>query len=126
MVISPTNLCSSSTMGNFSTLFSKRIFFASSRLVSLCEVMRLSFVIRCSTFMLRSSWYLTSLLVMIPMRLFSSSTTGRPEILYLAIISFASPSVWFLERVTGSAIMPFSDRFTLLTCAACSSMVIFL
>ena len=63
---------------------------------------------------------------MMPINLFSASTTGRPEILNLAINSLASAKVWSLVRVTGSEIIPFSERFTRFTCDACSEMGIFL
>ena len=42
------------------------------------------------------------------------------------IHNLASPTVEERERVTGSMIIPLSARFTLRTCWACSSIVIFL
>ena len=48
--------------------------------------------------------------------------TGRPEILYLFMISSACRSVMSGEIVTGSTIMPLSERFTRSTSSPCRSM----
>ena len=48
---------------------------------------------------------------------------GTPEILYFFITSSASETLASGDMVTGSTIMPLSDRFTLSTSLACCSMV---
>ena len=55
-----------------------------------------------------------------------ASTTGRPEILYLAMTSRASRTDCSGWTVTGSTIMPDSERLTLSTSSACRSMLMFL
>ena len=48
---------------------------------------------------------------------------GTPEILYFCMTSSASETFASGDMVTGSTIMPLSDRFTLSTSLACCSMV---
>src|SRR5258706_15994554 len=48
---------------------------------------------------------------------------GTPEILYLRMISRASLTLSVGDMVTGSTIMPLSERFTLSTSLACCSML---
>ena len=48
---------------------------------------------------------------------------GTPEILYWRITSSASETLSSGDMVTGSTIMPLSDRFTLSTSLACCSIV---
>jgi len=60
--------------------------------------------------------------VMMPTRRPSSSTTGRPEIRYLAHSASTSSTVASCVVVIGSVIMPDSLRFTRSTCAAWSAI----
>ena len=48
---------------------------------------------------------------------------GTPEILYFRMTSSASETFSSGDMVTGSTIMPLSERFTLSTSSACCSMV---
>ena len=66
-----------------------------------------------------------SLFVMIPTS-FPSLVTGTPEILYWAIRSKASLTVWSSDKNIGSVITPFSCLFTLSTSLAWASIVMFL
>jgi hypothetical protein len=50
------------------------------------------------------------------------SVMGTPEILYLRMTSSASLTLSVGDMVTGSTIMPLSERFTLSTSLACCSM----
>ena len=50
---------------------------------------------------------------------------GTPEILYFRMTSRASETLASGAMVTGSTIMPLSERFTLSTSLACCSMVRF-
>ena len=63
-----------------------------------------------------------SRLVMMPTSLFSWSTTGRPEMWNLPHSLSRSASVTSGFTVSGSVIMPDSERFTTSTCAAWSSI----
>ena len=63
--------------------------------------------------------------MIIPTRFSSSSTTGSPENPYLSFKARISPIVVFGLIITGSRTNPDSNRFTELTFAACSSIVIF-
>ncbi len=66
-----------------------------------------------------------SRLVTMPTRRPSGSVTGRPEIRYRPHSSSTSASVVSGPHVTGLVIMPASDRFTMSTCCACSSIDMF-
>ena len=57
----------------------------------------------------------------IPTRRPSSSVIGTPEILYVCMSSSAAATGAAAGSVTGSTIMPASERLTLSTSAACSS-----
>ncbi len=67
-----------------------------------------------------------SRLVRIPTSFLPASTIGIPPILFSFINCKASANVAFSNSVIGSMIKPLSLRFTLRTCAACSSILIFL
>ncbi len=64
--------------------------------------------------------------VRMPTSLPRSSTTGTPDIRKFAMTSSASEIFWVGRQVTGSTIIPLSERFTLSTSAACESIVRFL
>ena len=125
-VISPRRLPSSSTTRSFSILCSWRRDFASSRVVPSGTVTRFSLVMRSEIGRSRRVSNRRSRLVRIPTRWPSASVTGTPEILYSAMTSRASSIVWPGRMVTGSTIIPASDRFTRSTSRACFSMVRFL
>ena len=63
--------------------------------------------------------------MIIPTRFSSSSTTGNPENPCLSFKARISPIVVSGLIITGSRTKPDSKRFTELTLAACSSIVIF-
>ena len=73
----------------------------------------------------RSGWKRRSRLVRMPTSL-PLFVIGMPEIEYFSMTASAWPIFASGGRVTGSTIMPDSDRFTMLTSSACRSMVIFL
>ena len=124
-VISPTNLLSASTIGNFSILLSFNIFSASSNWSKLA-VINLFLVITEDIPRLMSFSNLKSLLVAIPKRFESASIIGIPPILFSCIIVCASPTVADIVKVIGSRIIPLSERFTFLTSWACCLIVMFL
>src|SRR5207253_1462808 len=88
-----------------------RMRSASSSVVPTGTVTRLSFVITEPTSCARFFSNLRSRLVRIPVSR-EPRVTGKPEILYLFMISSACRSVMSGEIVTGSTIMPLSERFT--------------
>ena len=61
-----------------------------------------------------------------PISFFWESIIGIPPILYFLILDLASETIAVSGRVTGSIIIPDSERFTALTLADCSSIVMFL
>ncbi len=127
IVINPTSFPFSSIRGSFSIFFLRKISFASSRVIPSLPVTRCSLdVITFTTGTLGLSSKIISLLVSRPISLFSSSTTGRPEISCFAISSFALTIVSFSFRTIGFCIIPDSYLFTLSTSSACFSMGIFL
>ena len=79
-VISPTMRLLASTTGNFSILFSCRIFAAAAKSVCWCVTTRFSLVITSSIFLSSRCSKRKSLLVTIPTKQLSSSTTGIPPI----------------------------------------------
>src|SRR5713226_10197258 len=98
-----------------------RMRSASSSVVPTATVTRFSFVITEPT---SCAWFFSnrrSRLVRIPVSR-EPRVTGRPEILYLFMISSACRSVMSGEIVTGSTIMPLSERFTRSTSSPCRSM----
>ena len=111
IVIKPFSLFPS-TIGSFSILCSRRIDFASSRVVPTGAVTRFSFVIISVTFTDKSSLYFKSLFVIIPFKLPSLSTIGNPEILYSFIRLFASCNIASSLKVIGLVIIPLSYLFT--------------
>ena len=125
-MINPIRMLSSSTTGSFSILYRCRISWACFRLVPTGAVIRFSLVMISLTERLNRSSNLRSLLVRIPISLLFSSITGIPPILYVFMRLRASWSVASAVTVTGSMIIPLSERFTFLTWSAWSSMDIFL
>ena len=120
-VIRPARRPSSSTRGNFSTLCLASRSLASSRGMSFAPVMRGIGVICSRTVESLHSLGFTndkSRFVMIPSRTLSSSTTGKPDTLYLPHSASNSSRVASIEMVTGSATIPDSDRFTCRTWSA--------
>ena len=113
------------TTNNFSIRYFCKTILASVRVVPCFTVTKFSLVIRSETRRSKFVSNLISLLVRIPIN-FPSSTTGTPEILNLAIISRASLIVLLEVIVTGSNIIPLSERLTRSTSMACFSMDIFL
>ncbi|MNL27456.1 hypothetical protein D3C87_1490480 [compost metagenome] len=73
-----------------------------------------------------SFWKRRSRLVMIPTSLLSLSITGIPPILKSFMIWKASATFASALKVTGSWIIPLSERFTFLTSSAWRSMLMFL
>ena len=125
MVIRPTRLKLSSTIGSFSFLALASIFFASSSVMPSLAVISPSEVIDSLIFLEKSVSNLRSRLVMIPTSL-RPSVIGTPEIRNFAIRLSASSSVCSGEREKGSVITPFSERLTLSTSSACASIDMFL
>ncbi len=112
-------------MGSFSMRCFARMAFAPSSVVPSGAVMRFSWVIT-----LRMGWSKLvsnrrSRLVSMPTSL-PSSVMGTPEMRNLLISAWASATVFSGERKKGSMMTPFSERFTLSTWLACSSIVMFL
>ena len=87
---------------------------------------KFSLVITSLTFLLRSVSKRKSRLVKIPTSLLVLSTIGIPPILFSFINFKASPMVAVTSKVMGSTIIPLSLRFTLRTCSACLSILMFL
>ena len=112
----------SSTTSSFSTRCLCRMFSASSSVVPTGTVMRLSLVITLLMGMSKRVSKRRSRLVRMPTS-FPFLVMGTPEILYLRIISSASEILASGDMVTGSTIMPLSERFTLSTSLACCSGV---
>ena len=125
-VINPINLKSSPTTGNFSILFSCRISSACAKSVPCFAVTKFSDVITSVIALSLSFSKRKSRLVTIPFNTLFSSTTGIPPMLYSFIARFASPTLAVNGKVTGSIIIPLSERLTLRTSAACCSIVMFL
>ncbi len=117
-VIRPRSLPPVSTSGSFSTLCRLSSVSASSPTAPAGAVTSGIGVI---TSLTRRLWSLSnrmSRLVTMPSRMPSSSVTGTPEIRYLAQSASTSATVAAGLQVTGSVIMPASDRFTMSTCCA--------
>ena len=120
-VMSPFRRNASSTTRSFSTRCLCRIFPASSSAVPTGTVIRFSRVITCSTGRSVRDSKRKSRLVRIPTSL-PFEVTGTPEILKRRMISRASEIRASGLMVTGSTIMPLSDRFTLSISSACRSI----
>ena len=125
-VIKPINFPCLFTTGNFSILYWRKIFSAFFKSVPSGAMTKFSLVITSLTLRLRSVSNLKSRLVKIPTNLFVLSTIGIPPILFSFINFKASPIVAVTSSVMGSTIMPLSLRFTLRTCSACLSILMFL
>ena len=125
-VMSPMSTPCLSTTGNFSILYFCKIFSAFFKSVPAGAVTRFSFVITSLTFFRLSFSKRRSRLVKIPASLLSSVTMGIPPILFSFISLSASPIVESTVRVNGSMIIPLSLLFTLRTCSACCSILMFL
>ena len=123
---SPFNFPCLSTIGSFSTFVFLKSCSAFLRSVPSGAVYRFSFVITSLTFLFGSSSNRRSRLVRMPTSLRDLSTIGIPPILFSRINFNASPIVALAGNVTGSRIKPLSLLFTLRTCAACSSIFMFL
>ena len=123
----PFNLKASSTTSTFSTRFLCINSKIVSRLAPSFTVTKSSFfVINCETVLLKSFTKRVSRPVMIPIKLFSSSTTGYPAKPFFFTISASAARVKSGETVTGSDTIPLSNFFTLRTRSAWRSIVIFL
>ena len=125
-VMRPTSFPAPSTTGNFSIRCSRRICSAWDKSLPSCVTMRFSLVInsamgRAPCFSKRRSRFVT-----MPTSMPASSVTGMPPILCSRMMASASPAVASLLKVTGSWIMPLSERFTLRTSLACAAMLMFL
>ena len=122
-VIRPFRLYLSSTTSSFSTRCSCRISSACSSVVPTGTVIRFFLVITLSIGISNRVSKRRSRLVRMPTRVPFGSVIGTPEILYFFMTSSASETLASGDMVTGSTIMPLSDRFTLSTSLACCSMV---
>ena len=125
-VISPLRMPPLSTTGSFSILCCWRRLSALSSVVPTGAVTRFSSVITSEIFCFFFGWNRRSLLVRMPTSFPAAEMIGMPEIWYLRIVSSASPTVWSGRIVTGSMIMPLSERLTLSTCSACAAIAMFL
>ena len=125
MVISPFRLKFLSTRGSFSLRALASICLASSNVIPSGAVISPSEVMHSFIFLVKSVSNLRSRFVMMPTS-FLPSVTGTPEILNFAMSSSASLSVCSGDKEKGSVMTPFSERLTLSTSSACSSIVMFL
>ena len=125
-VMRPTNWPSPSTTGSFSMRCSRKICSALDKSLPSWVTMRLSLVI--NSVMGRDMFFSNrrSRLVTMPTSLPLAFTTGMPPILCSRMMASASPEVASSAKVTGSWIMPLSERFTLRTSLACAAMDMFL
>ena len=121
-VISPVSRPSASTTGSFSILWRCRIASASASVVPWAAVTRSRDVISADTGCDASGAKRRSRLVRIPSSFPVSSVIGTPEMWYVAISSSASDTSAPAGSVTGSTIIPDSERLTLSTSATCASM----
>ncbi len=123
-VIMPVHLPLLSTTRSFSIRCWCRSFFATSGLTCSGTVTR-SVVIISETRMLSSATKRMSRLVMMPTSLSSWSTTGSPEKPCLSFSARSSPIVVSGVTMIGSSTKPDSNRLTVLTLAAWSSILMF-
>ena len=93
IVMRPLRWNCSSTMGSFSILCLRRMSFASSRVVPSLPVTRPALVMTSRICLSMFSSNFMSRFVMMPMSTPSVSTTGTPEMRYLAMSASASPRV---------------------------------
>src|ERR1019366_7716408 len=122
-VMRPLRLPARSTTSSFSMRWRWRSSFACSSVVPGGHVTRFSFVMRSEIGRSMRVSKRRSRFVRMPTSLPRSSTTGTPEIRKFAMTSSASEILWVGRQVTGSTIIPLSERFTLSTSAACESIV---
>ena len=126
IVIKPTSLLLSSTIGSFSTLFPAKILAASSSVQPFGAVISGIFVITSPTFLSKAFSKRKSRFVRIPSKVLFSSTTGTPEMWYSPIMSSAWLTLSSGRTKTGSKIIPLSLFFTLFICFTWLSISIFL
>ncbi len=125
-VTSPINSKASFTTNTFSILWVWSSFLITSKSVPSLTVTSFSLGVMISfTWRSRRVSNLISRPVTIPIKSLPS-TTGKPEILFAKVISSSSRTVVLGETVIGSLTTPLSYFLTVLTSAACCSMVIFL
>ena len=125
-VIRPISLPFLSTIGNFSILYCSRMPSACSISVPIGAVTKRSLVITSFTFFWLFFSKRRSRFVSMPTSRWFLSTMGIPPMRLSFIIFMASPTVASGVSVIGSIMSPFSERFTLRTCSAWRSMLIFL
>ncbi len=126
-VIRPVSLKLSSTTRIFSIRCSCISSSTSSELAPSLTVTRRSLgVITLSTDKSRRFSKRMSRPVIIPIRLFSESVTGKPEYPSFLLNACTLPKVSLAPTVTGSETTPLSYFLTSRTCLACSSAVMFL
>ena len=121
-VISPRSRPASSISGSFSILFRLSSRSASSRLTPTGAVTSGIGVMTSVTRRVRPVSNRISRLVTMPRSTPSAAVTGTPEMRYRAHSRSTSATVASGPHVTGLVIMPASDRFTMSTCCAWSSM----
>ena len=121
-VIKPTKFLFLSITGNFSILCFCKISSASPIVTPSFAVIKLAVVITSERDLLFSFSNLKSLLVTIPINLFSLLIIGIPPILYSFIHCLASKTNASFFKVTGFRIIPDSDLLTFFTLLACSSI----
>ena len=121
-VISPLRFPSSSTTRSFSMRCLCSSALAASRVVPTGAVTRWSLVMKSAIGRSTSVQKRRSRLVRIPLSWPCSSTTGRPEMRKRAIWSSASRTSRSGRMVTGSTIIPDSERFTMSTSSACRAI----
>ncbi len=121
-VISPRSLPSASTSGSFSILCLRSSPSAASALTPTGAVTSGIGVMTSRTGRVRSTSKRMSRLVMMPSNRPSASVTGTPEIRNFAHSASASRSVASGRQVTGSVTIPASERLTISTWAAWSSI----
>ena len=125
-VINPFRLPFRSTTSSFSMRCRWRSSFACSSVVPTGVVIRRSFVMRDEMGRSGRVSNRRSRLVRMPTSFPFSSMTGTPEILYRAITSSASAIFCSGRTVTGSTIIPDSDRLTRSTSSAWAAIDRFL
>src|SRR5919201_1818236 len=121
-VINPRSFPFSSTTGSFSILWRWRISSASRSVVPTGAVTRLRDVIRALTGCITSGAKRRSRFVRMPTSVPSALVIGTPLMWYVDISSSASETSAAGGSVTGSTIIPASERLTLSTSATCASI----
>ncbi len=121
-VMSPVMRPSASTTGSFSMRCRPRISWACSSVVPSGAVTSPSAVMTSETLRVGSFSKRRSRLVRMPTSRRDASTIGTPEMRYLDMRSSAAPTRSSGPRVTGSTIIPDSERLTLSTSVTWSSI----